>query len=396
MATAMVEPSVTGHTQAQAARAVLEVDLAAIKHNLNLIRRAAGGAKVMAVVKGDAYGLGATLVARTLEGWGVAALAVDGVAEGIELRAAGITVPVMVIDGDIPDNAPLAVAHDLMPGIAHERLLTAYEDAAKVQGKKQSIWLASNVGFNRSGHRRPERFARFVARALECPHLEVKGIYAHLSNSNSDAEITLAQIDEFEGQQSRAKQLLGSGVEISLFASHGLVRWARAFPTDWVRPGILLYGEHNFVEEQLEPEPRELIRQFQPAVSLKARIVHLLKFSDAQGVGYGQQYRTRQGQRLATVAFGFGGGYPSPSRGAYALVNGGRAPVFGPVGMDALQLDLAETLDIALYDWAILIGKDGMERITVSDLARAAEMSPYELLRGLRCHRSYINTEGVV
>src|SRR5687768_11132403 len=114
-------------TRAQAARAVLEVDLAALRHNIKLIQRIAGGAKVIAVVKGDAYGLGATVVARTLQSCDVPAFAVDNVAEGIELRCAGIEKPILIIDGDVPDNAELAITHDLMPGIADEPLLNAYD-----------------------------------------------------------------------------------------------------------------------------------------------------------------------------------------------------------------------------------------------------------------------------
>jgi alanine racemase len=385
----------TAEQRASAARAVLEVDLAAVRHNVEVIRRAAGGARIMAVVKGDAYGLGATVIARALETWGVPTLAVDNVAEGVSLRANGISAPVMIIDGDVPDNAPLAVKHGLMPGIAHERLLAAYEGAARRRGGKHPIWLAANVGFNRAGYRDPEKFARFAARASECRHLEVRGIYAHLTNSNSDADLTLAQIEEYGRQAERARQLLGAGLETSLFASHGLVRWARAFPTDWVRPGILLCGEHDFVGEELEPEAADLLRQFRPVVSLRARVIHLLEFSGVEGVGYGQHHHTEPGQRLATVAVGFGGGYPSPPGRAYALAGGRRAAVFGKVGMDALQIDVTDVTGLALDDWATLIGCDGAERVSVRDLARAAGTSPYELLRRLRCHRIYVNAENI-
>jgi alanine racemase len=397
MTTATAGPAAAEQQRARAsaARAALEVDLVAVRHNVEVIRRAAGGARVMAVVKGDAYGLGATVIARALETWGVPALAVDNVAEGVELRAGGISIPIMIIDGDVSDNATLAVEHDLAPGIAHERLLAAYDDAARRRGGKHSIWLASNVGFNRAGYRDPEKFARFAARASECRHLEVRGIYAHLTNSNSDADLTLSQIEEFKRQAERARQVLGTGLETSLFASHGLVRWARAFPTDWVRPGILLYGEHDFAGEELEPEAADLLRQFRPVVSLRARVIHLLEFSGAEGVGYGQQYRTRPGQRLATVAVGFGGGYPSPPGRAYALAGGRRAAVFGKVGMDALQIDVTDAPGLALDDWATLIGCDGAERISVRELARAAGTSPYELMRRLRCHRTYINAENI-
>ena len=397
MASPTIETATDVIARAQAARAVLEVDLAALRHNVRLIERIAGSAKVMAVVKGDAYGLGASVVVPALQSCGVPAFAVDTIAEGIELRNAGIDKPILIIDGDVPDNARLAVTHDLTPGIAHEQLLDAYEAAAASHSRRHPVWLVTNVGFNRSGYRSLDAFESFVHEARECRHLEVKGVYAHLTNSNSDAEITRAQIEEFETLARVARQVLGPALETSLFASHGTLRWAQSFPTDWVRPGLLLYGEHNFTDEQMAGSIADLWKQFQPVVSLRARIIHLLDFNSAEGVGYGQHHRTKANQQLATVALGFGGGYPSPPRNAYALVNGRRAAVFGDIGMDALQLDVTGISGVSLYDWATLIGDDGSgERITVSSLARAAQISPYELLRKLRCHRSYINRESVV
>src|SRR5215213_2528357 len=256
MVTAKVETKTDPFTRAQAARAVMEIDLAALRHNIKLINRISGGAKVIAVVKGDAYGLGASVVARTLESCDVPAFAVDNVAEGIELRRAGIAKPILIIDGDVPDNAELAITHELMPGIADEPLLKAYDSAAGRHGRKHAIWLATNVGFNRSGYRSLDEFERFLLSVRACHQLEVKALYAHLTNSNSDADITLAQVEEFSEKARRAREVLGSDLEISLFASHGLMRWARAFPTDWVRPGLLLYGENNFTDKQLEPKSR--------------------------------------------------------------------------------------------------------------------------------------------
>ena len=391
MATATVESATDAIARAQAARAVLEVDLAALKHNVELIERIAGAAKVMAVVKGDAYGLGANVVAPALESWGVPAFGVDNVAEGIELRNAGITKPILVIDGDVPDNAELAVTHDLMPGIAHEQLLQSYNAAGGQHNRKHPVWLVTNVGFNRSGYRDLDELERFALEARACRHLQVKGLYAHLTNSNSDAEITRAQVQEFAQKAARARQVLGANLEISLFASHGMISWSQAYPTDWVRPGLLLYGENNFSDEQLGPVAG-LLQQFQPVMSLKARIIHLLEFTRTEGVGYGQHHQASSNQQLATVALGFGGGYPSPPGDAYALVNGHRAAVFGDIGMDALQIDVTGIPDVSLYGWVTLIGRDGAERMSITDLARAARTSPYELLRKLKCHRSYINS----
>lgn len=381
--------------QAAAARAVLEVDLSAIRHNLSVVRRFANGAKVMAVLKGDAYGLGARVISRMLEKHGVEAFAVDSVAEAMALRACGINGPILIIDGDLPENIPQAIAHQLIPGIAQEELLFAYEQAAAQQGVRHPVWLVANVGFNRSGYSNLERFTQFALSAGECEHLEVKAVYAHLTNSNGDAGVTLSQIEAFQKAADLAKEIFGAGLETSLFASHGLMRWSKTFHTDWLRPGIILYGEHAFIEELIEPQTAEALRELRPAVSLRARITQLLDFEGREGVGYGQAYQTTAGQRLATVALGYGSGYPFGTHRLEVLLKGKRVPLAGAAGMDALQLDVGEVPDVALYDWATLIGLDGPERISVRDLARATEISPYVLLRGLNCYRSYINTESV-
>jgi len=382
--------------QARASRALLEVDLDAIVHNLQVLSQLAYGAKIMAVLKSNAYGLGACVLARLLQSFGVQAFAVDNIAEGIELRASGITEPILIIDGGLPDNTLLAVAHNLMPGIPHEDLLLAYDRAAEGLEDKYPIWLVANVGFNRSGYRNIERFTEFVLKARECQNLEVKAVYAHLTNSNGDINTNLAQIDDFKQIIKISRKLLGSDIETSLFASHGLVRWAKLLSTDWVRPGLLLYGEHAFDEDLIKPETKEVIRKLRPAIRLRAKIINLLNFSCSEAVGYGQKHMINPGQSLATVSTGFGSGYPFRSPKLHALVHGQKVPLFGEVGMDALQVNVTNVPDLKLYDWITLIGADGDERISVHSLALDAETTPYQLLSGLYFTHSYINSGSTV
>lgn len=379
--------------RARAARAILEVDCSAIRHNAGIIKRLSGGAKLMAVVKGNAYGLGAHVVARILQACGASAFAVDNVAEGIALRASGIAEPIFIIDGDMPHNADLAVTHNLIPGIAHEDLLMSYQRAGEKAQVKLPIWIVANVGFNRSGYRDEKNLARFTQVARGCDHLEVRAIYAHLTNSNDDSPVTLTQIRAFEKLVSVAEDICGSKLETSLFASHGLVRWARSFATDWVRPGLLFYGEHAFDEAVTDSETLDVVRQLRPAVSLRSRIAHLLDFTSEEGVGYSQHNKTRAGQRLATVAIGFRSGYPFGNRNLYALVHGRRAPIFGNVGMDTLQIDVTQIQQAQLCDWVTLIGKEGDEHISIRALADAAAMTPYELMSRIDCQRVYVDSE---
>lgn len=381
---------------AQGVRALLEIDLAAIRHNVDLIAQWSGGAKVMAVLKRDAYGLGARPIAHDLEKRErVQAFAVDNVAEGIDLRESGIEKPIFVIDGDIPDNAALAVRYNLIPGIAQERQLLAYQRAAAAAGLEQfPVWLVANVGFNRSGYRPgTDAFSHFLLRASACANLEVQAVYCHLTNSNGDSGISRAQIEEFRLAAEQAKAVFGPQLQTSVFASHGLMRWSEEMPSDWVRPGVLIYGEHAFLDDRIEPETRARIDRLRPAVSMRARIIHLLDFDRVEGVGYGQHTKTKPGQRIATLSVGFGSGYPIRTGRVEAIANGCRVPVFGDVGMDAMQIDVTGVPHVKLYDWVTLIGTDGGEHVSVLELARRSEMSPYQLLSRLSMHRTYRDEE---
>lgn len=372
-------------------RAVLEIDLWAICQNAQLLQQYSGGAKLMAVVKRDAYGLGARTIAKALRSVKVQAFAVDNVAEGLDLQDAGISEPILIIDGDVAENAHSAIAHRLIPGIPHEQLLLAYNQAAARESSKYPIWLVANVGFNRSGARNLDDFAHFVHRAKECEHLQVKAVYAYLTNSNAEADINLAQIEEFHRLAESAKQILGKQLETSLFASHSIPRWGNLYPTDWVRPGILLYGVHCYVQDLVDHEILEIAEKFQPAVHLKARITGILEFEQAEAIGYGQKYITKPGQRLATVANGFGTSYPFNSSRLAVIVNGHLAPLFGDVGMDALQIDITNCPEVAVYDWVTQIGQKGDHSLDVRTVAGLAKMTSYQLLSRIHCHRSYHN-----
>jgi alanine racemase len=375
--------------RARAGRARMEVDLDAVRHNLGLTRRLAGGARVMAVVKGDAYGTGAGVVAPFLERCGADAFAVDSVAEGIALREAGVRRPIMVIDGDVPDNAALAIRHELTPGIPHETLLDAYQAAAASAGRTLPVWLLANLGFNRAGHRAPVRFLELAAAAAHRPNLAVQAVYAHMTNAEGRADISERQVEDFTALAGAVRGVLGRAIETSLFASHGVPRWASAVPTDWVRPGLLLYGEHVYDPRLVEPEALAAAAELRPAVALRARVIGVRDFDREEGVGYGQHHLAAPGQRLATLAFGFGGGYPYVAGTLWALARGRRAPLFGHPGMDAMQVDVTGIPGLDLYDWTTLLGSDGGQRLSVADLARAAGTTPYQLLSSLRCARAY-------
>lgn len=388
---AQVAPHTTEADTARLARCRLEVDLSAIRHNLDLVRRFAPTARVMAVMKADAYGAGAATVGTALESAGVDAFGVDNVAEGLLLRQAGLVSPIVVFDGDVPENAAQAIVLNLVPGIANEELLVAYDVAARRRGRRVPAWLVANIGFNRSGPREESAFRQFVRRAASCAGLEVQAIYGHLTDADGDARVSEEQIVEYRSRIVTARGILQHELQTSLFASHGLVRFARANPTTWVRPGLLLLGEHVLDDELIQNESLEEVNELQAALRLRARIVQVIDFNSTQGVGYGRRFSVPSGHRLATLSIGFGNGYPYRTSGLNVIAGGKLAPVAGDAGMDATQIDVTDVDQVGLYGWVTLLGVDGQQRIRLATLASACNSTPYQILAALRCGRVYSN-----
>jgi len=375
---------------ARSARARLTIDLAGIAHNARVLRELSGRAQLMAVLKGDGYGLGGVPIARALSSAGVRAFAVDSVAEGLELRHAGVAGKILIIDGDLPENCGAALEAQLTPGVSNRELLGAYDAAARRLGQRCPVWLAMNVGFNRSGcdAASPEEL---LEAAQQARHLDVEATYAQMSCAHEAGGESEAQLELYRSATRAVYRILGPQVRTSILASHGIVRFADVMVCDWVRAGILLYGEHTFgAAPLLDARLRQVLSRFRDVVSLRARVSQLLPISRAACLGYGTAHRIHPGQRIATVALGYGYGYPVQGRELQAIVRGRRVPLVGAIGMDALQIDVSSLPSVGPLDWVTLIGRDGDERIEVSEVASRASLSVYALLRQLRCHREYV------
>lgn len=388
-----IEDPVIDHAQyAQSNRAKLIIDLSAITHNLNYIKTIAPKSKIMGVVKGNAYGLGVLPIAKHLDLIGVDGFAVDNVYEGIGLRKIVKNKPIMIIDGDLSENCDIALSYNLIPGIPHESLLRYYNLAAKKKNSIFPVWLMVNVGFNRSGYKLSNNLIQFFETAKQCQYLYIDTLYAHLTNSNDLSGVTEEQIQSFLEATKIIRKIFNRNIKTSLFASHGLLGWGDLFHTDWVRPGIVLYGENQYINHISSSKINNRIAHLKSAIELKARIIHTLCFVEEDRVGYGLKYKTYQGQKLATLSYGFGRGYPLNTSKAYVLYQDQPCQVFGDVGMDAMQIDVSHINNkINLYDWVTLIGKNKSQKLTASQLAKLTKISTYNLLSNLQCAKEYLN-----
>jgi alanine racemase len=379
--------------QSRANRAVMTVDLAAIRDNINAISKISNTKKIMPIIKGDAYGIGAVEIALDLQSSNHAhAFGVDNVYEGLQLRQAGIELPILVLDGGIVENIPFALQYDLMPGISTIELLHAYNQKAVKANKKLSIWLYYNCGFNRSGMSDYGFFSQLIDTAMACSHIHVDAVYSHLTDSNNDPAFTLKQVDMYQQALNIAKNRLGDSVASSLYASHSIVMCQEQETYDWARPGLLLYGMHCFSDAMMRKFASSLSK-FRLAIALKAKLISKIEFQEDTLFAYGQSNKIKKGERLGSVAIGFGNGIRQNSGQVHYAFNATKLPVYGgSIGMDYSQIKLPEQIDIPLYEWLTVFGDTQQGEMSPEAFAYQLGQSPYSFIRGINVARHYINS----
>jgi alanine racemase len=377
---------------AAANRLVKLVDHAAIRHNLQVLRGTSGGRKVMPVVKGDAYGLGAVPVARTLLAADADALAVDTVAEGLVLRAAGIGGPVLVMDVDAPENAALCVAAGLTPTVARPEHAQRYADLARKRGEPVTVWLRTNIGFNRFGPR--DGFAELLALLREHRGpLRFAGLFAHLTNSAWEEKETIEQAATFAERLAATRACLGPDVAGSLAATHGLVHPAALRGTIWVRPGIGLYGTVAPTARQLAGWADSGLDRLRPVWQIRARVLDIVTVTRAEGLGYDRAAPIAAGQRVASVAIGFSRGITTAANSLSGLLHGQRCRWIGKPGMDCTQFDVTDVPQARAGDWLTVLGSDGGITRTAEDVSAELGCSLYELMATLHMPVQHSGTE---
>lgn len=352
-------------------RAWVEVDLGALLRNGAKIA-AQSGVPLLPMVKADAYGLGAVRVARTLErldpwGFGVATIA-----EGEELRAAAITRPIIVFTPLLAGDFDAAIRTDLTPTLGSRETIVRWQESGRP-------WhLAIDTGMSRAGVQWNEMSDLRDLLSYGAP----QGVFTHFHSAekgDGSREIQERRFDEAVGLLPVRPQFIHA--ENSPAVEHRRnSRWSFA------RPGVFLYGVTSGNSPEILPDP---------VVTVRARIVDLRTIADGETVSYGGTYRAVGERRIATLAIGYADGYRRVlGNRASVLIRGTRAPVAGVVTMDMTMVDVTG-VECAIGDAATLIGSDGDDRIDVGEVAELGELSPYEVLTGLRGRlaRRYVEVE---
>jgi alanine racemase len=341
-------------------RAWVEVDLAALRRNGAAVA-ARAGVPLLPMVKADGYGLGALHVALALEELSPWGFGVGSSTEGEELRRGGITRPIVVFTPILRTEIDALRRADLTPSLGDPAVIEAWARTGR-------DWhLQIDTGMSRAGMRWDQ-----VAEHRELlERTRPAGVFTHFHSADLDD-------DSRDQQEARFDKALAQMAERPplVHAENGPAVEGRA-PSRWTlcRPGVFLYGVATRVNSPLVPEP---------VASIRARIVELRTIGEGDTVSYGAEWRAPGVRRIATVPVGYADGYRrSLGNRGIALLAGRRIHVVGRVTMDMTMLDVTDT-DAALGDVITLLGRDGEDVITASELAGLAELSPYELLTGLR------------
>ncbi len=355
---------------------LVEVDLDRITGNLNAIRRKAATAKVMPILKANAYGHGLAEIAHHVVAQGAEYLGVAVLEEGIYLREQGITTPILVLGGILGNQVPLFLRHNLTLTASSVEKLEQIESAAAQMGLAARVHLKIDTGMERIGvhyYNAPQ----LIEASLKCHNVEVEGIFSHFANADS-ADLTHARL-----QLERFQEVLGYYEKHNLpvpplrhMANSAAILQLPESYFDLVRPGILLYGVYP------SPEVQRTIA-VAPALTWKSHVVYFKVVLPGHPVGYGSTWESDHMVRLVTVPVGYGDGYFRAMSGqAEVIIRGRRYPVVGRIAMDQIMVNL-EWGSAYNDDPVLLVGEAGSERITVEDLARWAGTIPYEILTNI-------------
>jgi alanine racemase len=370
---------------------VATVDLAAIQSNLrgitSLLQRGALDARVpgvICVVKANAYGHGAGAVGQALEAAGASMLACADIEEGVALRLAGVTIPILVFGALSVSDLDEIFERDLTPTVSTPGAARALAGAAAKRSVKLRCHLKIDTGMNRLGFRH-DNLRRTLPEVVASPNLQFDAIYTHFATAGDpESPFLEEQRARFEVATAAlgAMGLRGTGRHAANSAA--LLRDRRTW-YDWVRPGLLLYG---IVPPPLAASDLRL----GPALSLRSRIVAVKGIRPGEGIGYGLTWRPGTPRTIAIVPAGYADGLDTRLSGrASVLVRGRRMAIVGSVCMDMIMIDVTGT-DVSPGDEVVLIGRQGDDEITAREVAGAIGTIPWEVVcrLGSRIQRAYV------
>lgn len=350
------------------------IDLSALIHNLNQIRNLIDqGTKIMGVVKSDAYGHGLIPVSQILEKNRIDCLGVSYLYEAVELRRAGIKVPIVILCGiQTREESRQVVENELTPVLFDLDVAGILAQESERMGKKTPIHLKVDTGMGRLGIPHKE-IGPFIQRIMPLKHLDIKAVMSHLSSADDcESDFTDVQISKFEETIQLARSM---GLDLplnNLANSAGIMGYKKA-QFRMVRPGIMLYGGLTSPEFK-SPVP------LRPVMHFRGRVLQIRDLKEKTPVSYGRTYFTDGPCRIAILSAGYADGLPrSLSNRGKVLINDKKVPIIGTVCMNLTICDITGLEDISTGDEAVFLGSHGQNTITGDDIAGWAGTISYEI-----------------
>ncbi|QUY64315.1 alanine racemase [Helcococcus kunzii] len=361
---------------------ILEVNINKIRNNINILENIAKK-KYYAVVKANAYGLGAAEIAKRIEDivYGYCVATID---EAVELRKAGIKKDIIVLGYILPENYHLLSEYNIITTIYSVDIAREMEKL----GKKIRAHIKIETGHNRLGFKPEDKSYEEIMKINTFKNISLEGIFSHLSTADEkDSYYTELQHKRFEEAINALKDLTKNWIK---HLSNDAAMIAYDFDYDAVRSGISLYGVY----------PSEYMNEnyhigLETAFELKSRISFIKEIEKGDSVSYSRTFIAKEKMKIATVSIGYADGYHRLiSNRGYVLINGKKAQILGNITMDQMMVDISN-IDAQIHDEVVLIGKSGDEEITPEQVANWAETITYEIMTSIspRVKRTYIYEE---
>lgn len=361
----------------------LDVDLDALIRNFRTAQSLADGRPVLCVVKGNGYGHGLVAVSRALSAAGASRLGVATVDEGLTLRREGIGQPILLLGGYLPEEAPDIVAADLTPALFHHGQIAPLARAARERGGPVPVHVKVDTGMGRLGFA-PDEAVDVVRKVAAMPELDVEGMFTHFAEADlADSPAAEEQLARFRtvyralGELARQVPFWHASNSAALMRRLGTEEGGIP-PAGLFRPGIMLYG--------IPPSPGfEPPVPLEPVATWRASMIQVKTVPAGTPISYGRTFVTRRESRIATLPVGYADGYRRHlSNGGKVLVRGRRFPVVGRVCMDMTMVDVTDLPgEVGVGEEAVLLGRQGDDEITATELGTACGTIAYDILCGI-------------
>lgn len=356
-------------------RVYADIDLDAIYENVKnakaLLKK---DTKMMAIVKADGYGHGAVEVARQIDelvdAYGVAILE-----EGIELRKAGFTKPILILGYTPKPLYPAMIRYDIATAVFTMEMAKEISDTAVAMHKNANIHIKLDTGMSRIGFAITKESKEIIEQIAKLPGIEIKGCFSHFARMD-EKDKTKAN-EQFAKFTKMVNELEKDGVDLGIrhISNSAGIMEAPEVQMDMVRNGICLYGLYPSEEVQKERLP------LKPAMELKAYVSYVKTLEPGVEIGYGGTYTTTKKTRVATIPVGYADGYSRCLSGkGSVLIHGKKAPILGRVCMDQFMVDVTDIDNVCVGDRVTLFGKDGDSCITIEEISAMAHSFNYEFV----------------